>query len=446
VDLRALTQAGSFVLLLGMATTVSACGGHQLVTTSPAESGPAESGADAATRAAATVAKAATATPTPIATPLPMTHRTKFLGAFFRAAGAPPFGVFDPSSGTLPVPYPVSGIPKTGPNGYCDKIAANGASITGSYVVDQAKLADIVNLGVGWTRMGANQQTDDNSHIWWPGDFTFTDLDSAQCATLVAHGIQPIINLSTGPVEYNSNPGHFSPTLVANYKTAQDYAAWCGAAAAHERATFNVVKFSIPGNEVNTDPTDFPGGNAQIAAYMEACYAAIKAASPQATVYGFELNMDGNVDAPGFVSTMYALGCKQGTCYDAISMHLSLRYPTPASNVPCYPAKGGDYSLLCINAIQAAANSPHLHVLIGESVYPVPAGVPNEQTKAAAVVAEFSALSPHSSVDGVSYANVDECALYPPSSFWAGGCLVSESGVDLPAYTALQTIAQQYFQ
>jgi hypothetical protein len=60
-------------------------------------------------------------------------------------------------------------------------------------------------------------------------------------------------------------------------------------------------------------------------------------------------------------------------------------------------------------------------------------------------VAEFSALSPHSSVDGLSYANVDECALYPPG-FWYDGCLVDQSGNNLPAYTALQTIAQEYFQ
>jgi hypothetical protein len=381
----------------------------------------------------------------PLGNPLPMTHRTRFLGAFFRADGAPPYGVFDPGPGTLPAPYPAASMTKTGVGGYCDALAANHASITGSYPVDPAKLADIVNLGVGWTRMVANSLNDDSSHIFGPGDFAFTDLDSAQCATLVAHGIQPVINLEPGPVEYDTTPGTFSPALVAMYKTPQDFAAYCSATAAHERAVFGVGKFSIPGNEVNTNPSLFPGGNAQIAAYMEGCYAAIKAANPTSTVYGFELNMDGNVNAPGFVSTMYALGCRPGTCYDAIAMHLSLRYPTPGGGVPCYPATNGDYSVLCINAIQAAANSPHLHVLVSESVYPVPAAVPDEQTKAAAVVAEFSALSPHSSVDGLSYANVDECALYPPG-FWYDGCLVDQSGNNLPAYTALQTIAQEYFQ
>jgi hypothetical protein len=434
------TQAASFALLLGIATASSGCGGRQIATSSPLAESP-QSGTDVMTRSSASAIVS-----TPTATPLPMTRRSHFLGAFFRAVGSPPYGVFDRSPGILPVPYPSPGMVKTGADGYCDAIAANGASITGSYPVDPAKLADIVNLGVGWTRMVANQLSDDGSHIFGPGDYTFTDLDSAQCATLVAHGIQPIVNLEAGPVEYDTTPGVFSPALANLYKTPQDFGAWCGAVALHERAVFNVGKFSIPGNEVNTNTSLFPGGNAQIATYMQGCYSAIKAANPSSTVYGFELNMDGGVNAPGFVSSMYALGCRVGTCYDAIAMHLSLRYPTPGGGVPCYPAPNGNYGTLCINAIQAAANSPHIHVLISESVYPVPSTVPNEQTKAAAVLTEFSVLSPHSSVDGVSYANVDECALYAPGSYWSGGCLVDESGNDSPAYTALQTVAQQYFQ
>ena len=203
-------------------------------------------------------------------------------------------------------------------------------------------------------------------------------------------------------------------------------------------------KFSLPGNEVNTNPQLFPGGETQIAAYSEACYAAIKAANPAAFVYAFELNMDGGVDAPGFIADMYALGCKVGTCYDAISMHLSLRYPIPGGGVPCYPKPQGDYTILCINDIQTAAQS-NVHVLISETAYPIPSGVPDEATKALAAVASFTLYSTHSSVDGVSYANVDECALYP-TGFWSGACLINTSGTQMAAYGALQSLALANFK
>ncbi len=331
----------------------------------------------------------------------------------------------------------------TGAGGYCDQQAANGASISGSYVVDPTKLADIVDLGVGWTRMTANQMNDDLSHIIGPGAYSFTDLDSAQCATRVLHGIKPVINLEPGPVEYDRVAGVFSPSAIALYQTAEDFGSWCGAVATHEKLVFGTTSFSLPGNEVNT-ANQFPGGQAQIAQYARACYGAIKAADPLAFVYGFELNMDGGVNAPGFVSQMYALDCKVGTCYDGIAMHLTLRYPIPGEGTPCYPSPGGNYAVHCINAIQAAAHAPSMHVLISETVYPVPAAVPDEATKAAAVAAEFAALAPHSSVDGVSYANVDECALYP-TGFWSGGCLITTAHEILPAYTTLQSIAAANF-
>jgi hypothetical protein len=153
--------------------------------------------------------------------------------------------------------------------------------------------------------------------------------------------------------------------------------------------------------------------------------------------------MDGNLNAPGFVSQMYALGCKVGTCYDGLSIHLSLAYPLPAPTAPCYPKPGGTYSLQCVTDIENAAQAP-IHVLISESVYTVPGSVPDEATKALAVVAEFTAYSGNATIDGVSYANVDECALYP-SGFFSGGCLIDTSSQILPAYTALQLLSTRSF-
>jgi hypothetical protein len=417
------------------------------VVTAPASGSYATAVASPTPKPAPTPATAATGTPAPAAgtTGTAGIRRSGFLGAFFRPEGAPPFGVFDLPTKTAPNPYPTPGAQLVGSNGYCDEVAANGASISGSYPVDAQKLADIVNLGVKWTRMPAPQFFDDVSHVFGAGQYTFGDFDSAQCATLARNGITPVVGLEAGPVQYDAVPGTLSPQQVSTYATATDFGTWCGAVAAHERAAFpSVTRYSLPGNEVNTNPQLFPGGNPQIAAYSRACYAAIKAANPAAFVYGFELNMDGGVDAPGFVRQLAALGCGVGTCYDGIAMHLSLRYPIPAASTPCYPNAGGDYGMQCVADIQAATGAA-VHVLISETGYPVPGYVPDEATKAKAVAAAFPTFAANPAVDGVNYANVDECGLYP-TGYFAGGCLIDTTGNPLPAYQALRALAVALYQ
>jgi hypothetical protein len=359
--------------------------------------------------------------------------RPGFLGAFFRPQGTTPFGVFRSKTATSAAqPSPTSRVNQC-------------SSSTERYVVDPAKLANIADLGVAWTRMPAAQFFEDGSHTFGPGPYTFTELDAAECSTLVEHGIRPVIGLEAGPVQYNATPGQFSPQTAAQYRTAADFGQWCGVVAAHERTTFpSVQRFSLPGNEVNSNPELFPGGEKQIAAYSKACYAAIKSANPAAFVYGFELNMDGNLNPAAFVRRLFALGCKVGTCYDGLAIHLSLDYPVPPANTPCHPNPGGRYSLQCVRDIEDAAQAP-IHVLVGETVYTVPGSVPNEAVKALAIVAELTAFAADRSIDGVSYANVDECAIYP-TGYFSGGCLVDASGKRLPAFTALQTLAGRYFR
>jgi hypothetical protein len=384
----------------------------------------------------ATTSPKVTATVGPIGTP-----RSAFLGAFFRAEGPPPFGVFSTQSpAVVPNPYPSAGS-----GDYCTHVAANGYSIATGNLVDPTKLGNIVTLGVGWVRMAAPQFLDDLSHMFGPGSYQFGDFDSAQCSTLIDHGIKPVIGLEAGPVQYSTVIGQLPAQTLATYQSPSDFGTWCGVVAAHERSAFpGITRFTLPGNEVNNNPQLFPGGNSQIAAYSEACYAAIKAANPSAYVYGFELSMDGSLNAPGFVQQMAALGCRVGTCYDGIALHLSLRYPLPASSTPCYPNASGDYVLQCVTDIILAAQAP-VHVLVSETVYPVPGYVPTEATKALAVVSDFTTFASDPSIDGVLYANVDECGLYP-SGFFFDGCLISISGQILPAYTALQQLATTSYQ
>jgi hypothetical protein len=371
--------------------------------------------------------------------------RHGFLGAFFRPVGSVPFGVFSVySKQRAPEPYPAPRPVMYGPSGYCDAIAANGVSIASGYVVDAAKLSNIVNLGVKWVRMPISSASDDQSHVFGPNHFSFGDFDAAQCA--VAHAkIMPIVGLEAGTVHYNARPDVFSPKELPAYKTADDFGGWCSAVARHERAVFPAVNhYSLPGNEVNSNPEMFPGGDAQIAAYTQACYRAIKAVEPKSIIYGFELNMEKNLDPAAFVERMYALGCKPGTCYDAIALHLFMRYPVPPPSTPCYPAFGGNYGMQCIADIRKATHTKAMHVLIGETAYLVPGSVPDERTKAIATVELMKLFAADPLIDGVNYANVDECDLYP-SGFFVGGCLVDSTGHILPAYTALQTLATKYY-
>jgi hypothetical protein len=373
-------------------------------------------------------------------------NRPGFLGAMFRPTGTVPAGVFTTTSSFVaPRPYPTPGSVMTGSSGYCEQVAANGASLDGSFAVDATKLTNAIYLGARWTRMPVPQFSVDNSHIFGPGQYAWGMIDAAQCQSLVYHNLKPVLGIEPGPVQYDSTPGTFSPTSVPSYQSAADFGQWCGAVATHEAQVFpQVTQYSIPASEANDpNPTMFPGGNAQIASYTKACYAAIKAANPNSFIYGFELNMDGQAGATQFVKDMYALGCKVGTCYDGIIMHLSLRYPIPTAGTPCYPNPGGDYSMQCITDIQNAAQSPAMHVLISETVYLVTSTVPDEQTKADAAVQALTTFAANPTVDGVSYANIDECGAY--TGYFAGGCLIDTSGNQLPAYGALQWLAIQHF-
>jgi hypothetical protein len=367
--------------------------------------------------------------------------RRGFLGAFYRAVGSPPYGVFSASATPVtPQPYPTPGTTLFGSSGYCDQVAANGVSISSGQPVDATKLSDIVNLGVKWTRMTLSATFIDQSHIFTPTSYSFLTLDAAQCA-VERQGITPIVGLEAGPVDYDATPGTYSPITVPTYQTAADFGTYCGAVAQHENAVLGpVTRYSIPDNEANTDGTMFPGGASQIAAYTKACYAAIKAAQPKAFVYGLELNMSYNVGAPAFVAQLAALGCKTGTCYDGISIHLFMPYPIPAVATPCFPNAGGNYDIQCVTDIRTAAGNASLHVLIGETAFMVPSTVPDEATKALAIVGAMNLFAADPNIDGVNYANVDECALYPTGEF-AGGCLIDVAGNQLPAYGALGALA-----
>jgi hypothetical protein len=75
----------------------------------------------------------------------------------------------------------------------------------------------------------------------------------------------------------------------------------------------------------------------------------------------------------------------------------------------------------------------------------VPSTVPDENTKAVATTTAMQMFAQKPYVDGVNYANVDECALYPVGNYFYDGCLVDTSNNRLPAYNALASLAAASF-
>ncbi|GAC1566785.1 MAG: hypothetical protein NVS2B3_01470 [Vulcanimicrobiaceae bacterium] len=351
-------------------------------------------GATSATISASVAGTNARATTPVVANaPAPAPSGVKF-GAFARANGTPPFGMFT-SSGSL----------------------------------DATKTQNLLTLGATWTRMSTSPFYVDQT-VFGAGKYDFSNID-----TLVkwqqSNHIEPVTGIEAGPVQVNATPGTFSPHEVARYATAGDFANYCTAIATHMKS-LGEHTYSEPGNEVNTNPQLFPNGASDVAAYGSACYRAIKAVDASATVYGLELNMDGQAGATAFVTTLKSLGCGPGTCYDGISAHLSLRYPTPSVTTPCYPNSGGDYGVQCLADLRTASGSP-VPIMVGETVTTWSGMVPDAATKALSDVASLHALAATGYVKYINYANVDECGLYP-SGYFMNGCLIDVNNVPTPSW------------
>lgn len=302
-----------------------------------------------------------------------------------------------------------------------------------SGVLDPMKTKNILDIGATWARASLSPFFTDKT-IFGSGMYSWTDADIVT-AWLVSHGIEPVIGIEAGPVQVNDDPKVFAPHKVDRYPTAAAFAEYCSAAASHFSAVTHT--FSMPGNEVNTNPQQFPNV-AETASYMSACYKALKAADPSAFVYGLELNMDGQAGASAFVSALAALGCGPGTCYDAISAHLSLRYPIPPAGTPCYPNPGGDYTIACLADLQKAAGAS-VSIMVGETVVTWPGMVPDAATQALAAPMVLKALAAAPGVRFINYANVDECALYP-TGYFKNGCIVDQNDAHVPAWQGVHDV------
>ena len=306
---------------------------------------------------------------------------------------------------------------------------------TGS--LDPVKTQNILDLGATWARFETSPYFIDQT-FFGPNRYNFTDVDTLlQWETF--HRIAPVVGIEAGPVQVNDVPGVFAPHEIPVYRSSADFATYCSVMATHMLGVGS-HSYSEPGNEINSDTGKFPNGAASVAPFARDCYHAIKTVDPTAFVWGLELNEDGGLKpSPAqFVAQLLALGCGPGTCYDGISVHLSLRYPIPAAGTPCYPNAGGDYSVACVTDAQSASGNAHLPMMIGEAVTTWPGMVPDAATKAIADPAQLKAFAAIPGVEYINYANLDECAMY--TGYFANGCLVDTSNARAPAWAGVHAI------
>jgi hypothetical protein len=290
--------------------------------------------------------------------PAPYRPISNFLGAFYRTEGSPPFGMFAAgnASNQAPVPYPAPNPSNLfGAGGFCTTVATNGKSILTANPVDNTKIANLVALGVQWTRGGPSPIVTDYTHVVGDGTYHWAQWDAAVCAQL-KNGITPTVNVDSGPVYYdtlanvNAGTANGQPT----YKSPADYAAWGAAVAQHDQTYFGnaMLRYTIAvKNEVNTIAVPLGGGAAQSGLvndpgfsddmisqsnnptlyqgrsgailYQTAIYTAIKAVNPNIMALAGELNMDPASDPFGFITLEYASGLRLGNGFDGWSEHIN---------------------------------------------------------------------------------------------------------------------------
>ena len=376
--------------------------------------------------AAGSASPASAASPSPAANPTSSPQATQTT-APSGATTASPTQSPTPASSSNTTPALNAGV-KFGTFARLSPVAPPFGMFASGYNLDSKRTQNILDIGARWTRSPENPFYVDQQ-IFGPNRYDFSAADAVTSFD-VQHNIEPVVGIEAGPVQVN-DPGQYDPHSIHVYPNPSSYATFCSVSAAHFKSVTH--QYSIPGNEVNSDTAQFNGVD-DVAPYMKACYAAVKAADPQAFQWGLELNMDANAGATNFVTALRARGCGIGTCYDGISAHLSLAYPAPASGTPCNQNQKGDYDLQCLVDLQNAAGDPNLPLMIGETVITWPGFVPDAAAQAKGVPADLRGLASARGVRYVNYANLDECGLYPPDSYFHNGCLVDENNNHVPAW------------
>jgi Malectin domain/Glycosyl hydrolase catalytic core len=309
-------------------------------------------------------------------------------------------------------------------------------SLAGS---NAAAIAGILgNEGAGFVRIdytGAQIMPTSTTFNWAPSD--------AIVSLLASHNItlMPILeqyNAAPWQNNFEAYPAIYSsPTLYANFVSA---------VVAHLRATAPQVTRIELFNEPNTSGW-WTSPTAQYAAtdgsatavYMLAAYRAAKAANPGITIVGPALTDGGtgNGDPRPFLTTMYANGCRTGTCWDVLSVHpYAWADPTYAMD-PSSSSRWNIYQDL--QAIAVANGDPKPHVMLTEWAFSTvdQADGFDPQVQARYMAEGLNLANADPSVDGVVWTSVNPSG----TDFWSLTSITDPSLNLLPAAGTFRSFA-----
>ena len=379
-----------------------------------------------------------------------MTYRTTAVNNNAGGFGTVAFNMNSYSAATL---YSLEAQPTAATHKfYYGTFARPGAMPFGMYtpgtsVVDMQKGQDLLDLGVQMTRTNLSTLLDDSTGFG--GGYQFT-ADDPLLYWLFQHSIVPLIEIDAGAKLYGTLSQHSQEPLMRN---PTEFGNFCAAAASHLHATYPQLGvtvpayFSMPANELNNsgnwdasrsdNPSLYSEAAGGPALYMHSCYGAIKQVFPTAKVYVGELstNVAGAPNAmPNELSRWYANGCRIGTCFDGVSLHISPIGDPSKHFTRCYEPNDG-WTFACVNEMQAISTQngdPLIHALITEtdlsSIRNANISAGDEPGQAWWESETLSAAAQNPYIDGVFWANVDEDALYPSGSQFYGASLIDTSG------------------
>jgi hypothetical protein len=272
--------------------------------------------------------------------------------------------------------------------------------------------------------------------------FNFGPSDSI-VALLASHGttLLPILEQYNAAGWQNQNQPY-----PAIYATPQLYANFVSAVVAHLRTTApqvtRVELFNEPNGSgwwTSPNPQYAATDGSATALYMQAGYKAAKAANPSITVVGPALSDGGtgDVDPRAFLTTMYANGCRTGTCWDVLSVHPYAWVDPTYAMAPSGSERWQVYQDL--QAIAAANGDGTPHVMLTEWGFST---VNQSQGFDPIVQARYMALGfnlmlADPTVDGIVWTNVNPGG----TDFWSLVSITDSSFNLLPSAATFQSFA-----
>jgi hypothetical protein len=271
---------------------------------------------------------------------------------------------------------------------------------------------------------------------------------------MISHGMTVL------PVLTQYGAGCFSGGAGAQamFATPALYAQYVGASIAHITPKFPQITrvelfnepngthwglFPVNGNLANTDMT-----GAEAALYMQAGYAAVKAANPNMMVVGPALSNNSasdTTDARQFLQTMYRNGCRAGTCWDELSVHAYTQFE-PAHSVAPYmaqtsPARFDLYKDLQLVALSNLDPLPHVMITeFGFSTSLFSVGF-DPAVQAAYLADAYNQGLADPTVDGMAYVSLTAGFAVSPYDYTDAMEVYPVGGPAKPAYATFASLA-----